>query len=368
MRKVLHFVSRMDRAGQETFLMNMYRGINRDNVQFGFLCSKDGKGDYDEEILLLGGNIYHCELNQKSGKLRHLDNFNRLVAEFKKYKDDYDIVHIHNYHAFDMTISAAAALKAGIKNVIVHSHNACADSHLGLHHIFRPILSALPVTRLACSNDAGKWMYTKDFTVIRNGIDVNKFSYDKKLRQSKRNELGISDKFVVGHVGRFEPQKNHEFLIKVFSEFLKVNPDTVLLLIGQGSRREAIQALVTQLDIAENVIFMGVREDTAEIYQAMDVFLFPSLFEGLGIVAVEAQTSGLPCIISENLPHDLDITTNIYRCNLNDSIQKWTSCLQLVRKNIEKEERTSCSDEVCKSGYDSLDSISKLETIYLNLR
>lgn len=135
MRKVLHFVSRMDRAGQETFLMNMYRGINRDSVQFGFLCSKDGKGDYDEEILLLGGNIYHCELNQKSGKLRHLDNFNRLVAEFEKYKDDYDIVHIHNYHAFDILLITCAvytySLLHGFKGISKLA-NICIYMFFGL--------------------------------------------------------------------------------------------------------------------------------------------------------------------------------------------------------------------------------------------
>lgn len=368
MKKVLHFVSRMDRAGQETFLMNMYRGIDRDKVQFGFLCSKDGVGDYDEEIVSLGGEIFHCQLDLKRGKFRHIDNFNLLTKEFSQFKNKYDIVHIHNYHAFDMTISAVAALRAGIKNVIVHSHNASADSHIRLHHSFRPILSALPVTRLACSNDAGKWMYTKDFTVIRNGIDVNKFSYDRKLRQSKRKELGISDKFVVGHIGRFEPQKNHEFLIKLFSEFAKKNPNAFLILVGRGGLQEKMKGLVNSLGIEENVKFMGVREDIDELYQAMDVFVFPSLFEGLGIVAVEAQTAGLPCLINSTLPRDLDITDNIYRCGLQEPIQKWEDYLQMIYNNCSREKRKGYAKTIRNAGYDSQDSICKLEAIYTNMK
>lgn len=368
MKKVLHFVSRMDRAGQETFLMNMYRGIDRDKVQFGFLCSKDGVGDYDEEIISLGGEIFHCQLDRKSGKIRHVDNYNLLVKEFSQFKNEYDIVHIHNYHAFDMTISAMAALSAGIKNVIVHSHNASADGHLKLHYMFRPILSHLPLIRLACSEDAGKWMYNRRFTVIRNGINVEQFDYNLINRQRKRKELEVENKFVIGHVGRFDYQKNHEFLIKLFSEFAKKNPNAFLLLVGQGVLQEKMKGLVKSLGIEENVKFMGVREDTDELYQAMDVFVFPSLFEGLGIVAVEAQTAGLPCLINSALPHDLDITNNIYRCGLQEPIQKWEDYLQLIYNNCSREKRKGYAEIIRNAGYDSHDSICKLEAIYTNLK
>ena len=176
MIKVLHYVSIMNRAGQETFLMNMYRKIDREKIQFGFLCTVDEEGDYDAEIKELGGEIYHFSLSAAGGAAGQIKNYKAVKHAFRKYTDEYDIIHIHNYHAFDMTLSAIAALRAGAKKVVVHSHNSSADYHMELHKVFRPIISHLPVTRLACTQDAGKWMYTtNDFQVISNGIDVEKF-------------------------------------------------------------------------------------------------------------------------------------------------------------------------------------------------
>lgn len=366
MIKVLHFVTIMNRGGQETFIMNMYRNIDRSKVAFGFLCSGEGKGDYDEEILSLGGKIHHVKLDNGTSKSRHIRNYKTLKKSFSELSKQYDIVHIHNYHAFDMSRDAKAALTAGFKKVVVHSHNASADGHLKLHMIFKKIISDLKVTRLACSEDAGKWMYTNDdFTVINNGIPVKSFEYNEEERKRVRDELEIQDKFVIGHVGRFFPQKNHQWIVKVFAEYSKRNAKAVLLLIGNGELFSDIKQMVKDLDIAEKVYFLGVREDTAALYSAMDMFFMPSIFEGLGIVGVEAQVSGLPCLMTDSLPLELNLTDRVYRASLEKSETYWANEIERIEQLVRTTKRKNQSDIIKQKGFDAFENALELQSIYL---
>lgn len=366
MIKVLHYVSIMNRAGQETFLMNMYRKIDREKIQFGFLCTVDEEGDYDAEIKELGGEIYHFSLSAAGGAAGQIKNYKAVKHAFRKYTDEYDIIHIHNYHAFDMTLSAIAALRAGAKKVVVHSHNSSADYHMELHKVFRPIISHLPVTRLACTQDAGKWMYTtNDFQVISNGIDVEKFKYNSKIRDQVRTELGLKEKFVIGHVGRFETQKNHELIMKVFSQYAKEDEEAVLLLVGTGSLQDKMKATARSLKIEDRVIFLGVRSDINDLYQGMDLFFFPSLFEGLGIVAIEAQVAGLPCIFTKTLPKELDISDEIIRCNLNAGIEEWVAAIKKAKNLSKTSTRSDNIEKVRNAGFDAEYSMTCLTKVYL---
>lgn len=365
--KVLHYVSIMDRAGQETFIMNLYRNINRDEIQFGFLCSENRHGDYDDEIHSLGGEINHVLLNRKQGKLRHIDNYFILKNELKKYSSDYDVFHIHNHHAFDSYMVARAALKAGFKKVIVHSHSSSAEEHVKLHELFKKPLSNLNITKLACSDSAGEWMFsTNDYILMRNGIDVNKFAFSEKDREQYRKELNISDKFVIGHIGRFMYVKNHKFLVKLFAEYKKVNENACLMLVGGGEDFDKIKELVFSLGISDDVLFLGVREDTPQLYCAMDMFILPSHFEGLGIVAIEAQNNGLCCLISDTVSNQAEITNNVLWAGLNEPMSKWIKQIEDIRNRADKNDRTMYCEQIRNAGYDIHETCVNMSRIYKN--
>ena len=364
--KVLHYVSIMNRAGQETFIMNMYRNIDRSKIQFGFLCTKNAVGDYDEEIFQLGGNIHYIKIDQKMGKLRHIDNYIRMKNEFHAYIEEYDVFHIHNYHAFDTYLAARAAVKAGFKKVVVHSHNASADEHLKLHELCKPLLAKLPLKRLACSSMAGNWMFDENhFEVIPNGINLEKFKYDSELRMEYRKQLMLEDKFVIGHVGRFEKQKNHRFLIDLFEKFAEDKENVHLLMVGNGVLFSDIESRISEKKLQSKITMLGMRTDVYNIYQAMDCFLFPSLFEGLGIVLIEAQATGLPCVITDNFPHEVDINENVIRCSLDSSAEEWIEALNKIYATYGSADRFDCIDNIKNAGFDALSSARKLTRIYL---
>lgn len=364
--KVLHFVSIMNRAGQETFIMNMYRNIDKSKVQFGFLCTINKEGHYDKEIKELGGEIHYINLDQKDGKMRHFDNYKVMCKEFKQYVDEYDVFHIHNYHAFDMFLAAQAAVKAKFRKVIVHSHNSSVESHIKLHTIFKPLLNKLSVEKLACSKMAGRWMYTDEtFTVIPNGIDAKRFQFNEDVRNEVRDLLDVKNEFVIGHVGRFEPPKNHEFIIDVFAEFCKKHDNTTLILLGVGYLQESIKEKVEKAGICDKVKFLGSRDDTDRLYQAMDVFFFPSLFEGLGIVTVEAQSAGLPCLIASHLPEDIDINSNVRRCSLEEPLEVWCKKLEDIYQETKQTVRLKSVEKVEEAGFDAVLSAQKLQRIYM---
>ena len=218
--------------------------------------------------------------------------------------------------------------------------------------------------RLACSKYAGEWMFGKnsEFKVINNAIDLSKFRFDQTVRDCIRNELGINDKFVVGHIGRFCYQKNQGFLIDIFNEITKT-ADAVLLLIGSGETKSNIEERVKSLGLVDRVIFAGNKSNANEYYQAMDTFVFPSRYEGLGMVAIEAQTSGLPVICSTQVPAEVAITDLVKFCPLSASAADWAEFILGHRVS----ERKDTTDEIRNSGYDIATEAKKLEEFYLNL-
>jgi glycosyltransferase involved in cell wall biosynthesis len=363
MIKVLHYVTIMNRAGQETFIMNIFRNISRDKVMFDFLCTLEEPGDFDEEIRNLGGAIRYIQLNKVQGKIKQLHNTYLLYDYLKKNCKEYSAFHIHTQHAMDAFLSSCAAKLAGIKTVIVHSHSTSTAYHVSAHKIFKVFLRLLPIVRFACSKAAGYWMYGNDkCQVINNALDIDKFSYTMKKRIQIRNKMNWNDKLIIGHVGRFNEVKNHTFLIDVFKEIKNMIPNAHLVLIGQGELEATIKGKVHNLQLAEDVTFLGLRIDVSTLYQGMDLFLFPSLFEGLGIVLIEAQTSGLPCFISDTIPPEIDITPGVKRIKLNESSLEWARIIQTYIQA--GHERKKSDDLIKKAGYDIQDVAVKLETFY----
>lgn len=332
--RVLHVVTHMNRGGLETMIMNYYRHIDRTKIQFDFLTHRDGKKDYDDEILKLGGKIYHLPpLNpfDKKGYLKKLDDFFREHPEYK-------IVHSHLdcMSAYPLR----AAKKYGVPVRVAHSHNTSQERNLKyLVKLYsRSLIPKYATDLFACGEEAGKWMFkNRPFIVMRNAIDAEKFVYNSEVAHQKREELGIGDKFVLGHVGRFNLQKNHEFLIDVFNEVCKQNENAVLLLVGTGELEEKIREKVRDLGLNEKVMFLGVREDIQELMQAMDVFVFPSLFEGLPVTLVEAQAAGLPCVVSGTITKEIDIVENMRFLDINGTISEW---VKEIEKKREREKET----------------------------
>lgn len=362
MQKILHYVSIMNRAGEETFLMNVFRKIDREKVQFDFLCTSNKKGNYDAEIKQLGGHIYYVNLLQ--GSKKQLSNFFILKNRLKALVKTHSCFEIHTQHAMDAFLSSVAAKQAGFKKVIVHSHNSSTIYNIYTHKIFRILLKELKITRFACSQEAGHWMFGgKAFSVIKNGIDLNQFRFNVSVRKKVRKEMNWENKFIVGHVGRFNEQKNHIFLLNSFYLFQKTVPDSLLVLIGEGELKNRIQQDAQKLGIQSKIQFLGVREDVNNLYQGMDLFAFPSLFEGLPVVLVEVQAAGLPAVISDSITKEIDINNNLIRLSINDTENKWAVTFRKIARK--KLVRISNIRKLKEAGYDIKDVAKGLQDFYL---
>lgn len=363
--KVLHCVGHMKRAGAETFIMNVYRNINREKIQFDFLCLEKKDGDYDREISQLGGNLFYVDLNKYlySGILKYLGKYYAYRDAFSECKNHY--VHIHGHHAFDIWLVVIAAKHAGIKRIYVHSHNTYAP-HPVLNSFFSKLLNKTKIEKLACGNDAGQWLFGENskFKTVYNGIDTEKFKFSPQDRMIIRTEFGATlDSKILLNVGRFEEQKNQEFLIRIFNEYYKYNNNAMLVLVGQGERLNKIKQEVSELDCKDNVIFTGIRDDISTIMSACDLFIMPSLFEGFPVTGIEAQACGLPCIFSDVVTREVKINDNVRFVSLSDSPLLWT-------KYIDESESLPNNREIAHvrikdRGFDIKDTASKLQMTYL---
>jgi len=324
MIRILHVFGKLNRGGAETMVMNLYHNIDRDKIQFDFVVHTDEDCDYFEEIKELGGRIYTVP------RYRVINHFKykKAWSEFFKKHPEYKIIHGHVRST--ALIYLKIAKKYGLKT-ISHSHSTSSGS--GIKSVVKNILQ-FPIRYIAdyffaCSKEAGLWLYGRktcensNFYIVKNAIDIQKYRFNIDIRNKIRKEFNLEDKFVIGHIGRFVPVKNHTFLIDVFYEIYKTNKDAVLFLIGDGELKEIIMKKVKKLNIQNSVIFTGVRNDVPMLLQAMDVFVFPSLHEGLGLVLIEAQAANLKCVVSDKIPTEAFVTPNIKSLSLKDSINTW---------------------------------------------
>ena len=363
--RVLQVVTHMNRGGLETMLMNYYRNIDRNKVQFDFLTHRpeNEKKDYDDEIRGLGGKIYHMPvLNPFSPS--YMKSLDRFFKEHKEYK----IVHSH------LDCLSAYPLKAAKKNGvpvrIAHSHNA--KSTINLKYFFlcyeKAVIKSVATDWFMCSSLAGEWSYGKKAVhegkcvFLKNGIETKKYSFDERIRESVRKELGLGDSFVVGHIGRFMQQKNHTFLIDIFAEIKKINNKAKLLLISEGRLMDEIKEKVAKLGLQKDVLFLGFRNDIPELMQAMDIFVLPSLWEGLPFTLVEAQSAGLPCVISDVISDEAIVTDLIQKSSLNDTAEQWA---HNILNKYDKTLRKDTSSLVKDAGFDIETSAKWLQEFYL---
>lgn len=358
--RVLHVVTSMQRGGLETMIMNYYRHIDRSKVQFDFLVHRDFECAYDQEILELGGIIHRLpRLNPFS--YHYLKCLDRFFAEHKEYK----IVHSH----LDCMagIPLKYAMKNGIPVRIAHAHNSNQDKNIKypIKLFYKRSIKDYATTLLTCGEAAGKWMFSGEtFTVLKNAIDAELFIFDIEQRNKYRQQLGIEeDVFVIGHVGRFAPQKNHKFLLKIFERIYNKDEKSLLVLIGDGELKDEILSDAKKLAIDANVICLGVRDDVNKLMQAMDLFLLPSNYEGLVIAAIEAQAAGLPCLLSDQVPEECKITPDVTFLSLEDSPERWAECAMELRKNV----RANRFEEICSAGFNIDTNAKWLQNFYLKL-
>ena len=355
--RVLNVFMVLDRGGAETLVMNLYRNMDRTKIQFDFMVHGNQIGAYEEEILSLGGRIFRMP----PYSLFNLFSYNKALKVFFKEHKEYRIVHAHNSELGNLVLRQAKI--AGIPHRICHAHSAPhgVSIHNMLRNIFRWHTERYTTERMACSELAGHWQFGSKghFTVIKNGIDLNQFTYDESLRLKTRDELGLKDKFVIGQVGRFVPTKNHTFLLKVFKFIVSSRDDAVLVLVGDGPLRKQMEQEAEALGLSDKVMFMGVREDVDALMNACDVFVFPSLFEGLGIVLVEAQATGLPCIISDAVPTQVSVTDLCHFLPL-EKPEEWAKCIL----SLDAMKRKGRTEAAAKGGYDIRLSADFLTHLY----
>lgn len=287
--------------------------------------------------------------------------YNLRLYKFLK-KNKYDIIHINSGAFFFTFFCALTCRVCGIKKIIVHSHNTPRISKTKkiLITLLNPIYRKLTSAHLSCSKEASLSLFTKtdDVAIIKNGVDVDKYKFNETTRKKYRKKLDLEGKIVYGHVGRFHRQKNHEFLIDVFYEIQK-KQDSILLLIGRGELEDQIQKKVHKLKIDNKVIFLGFREDINNLLNAMDIFLFPSMQEGLPISVIEAQTSGLPTFVSNAIPEEANISDNFYRIDTFDAT-KWTNKIL----NVKLQNRSTAYMNTINAGFDIEHTVSQLYHIY----
>ena len=322
MLRILHCVNNMHRAGLETMLMNYYRHIDRSRVQFDFLTHRPFRSDYDDEIEALGGRVYYAPRLVPQNYPAYFSYMKQFFAEHPEYQ----IVHSH-IDAMSY-LPLLAAKKANVPVRIAHSHSTGIDPDFKylLKQYFRYALETVATHNFACGEEAGKFLFRgREFCVIPNAVDASKFRYNESVRQSKREELGLGEELVIGHVGRMTYPKNHEFLLRLHATLIKERPDAVLLLAGTGEKEDALKKMALELGINDSVRFLGSRSDVAELYQAMDVFVMPSHMEGVPLVGVEAQFASLPCLFSMGVPKEVAFSETCYFRSLTDSLENWVS-------------------------------------------
>ena len=320
MIRVLQCVNNMHRAGLETMLMNYYRNIDRTCIQFDFLTHRPFKSDYDEEIEELGGKIYRAPRLMPQNYPSYFKYMKEFFAEHPEYK----IVHSHMDSMSYFPLLAAKRADVPVRIAHSHSTGIDLDAKYPLKQYFRYQICNASTHNFACGIEAGKFLFRgKEFTLIPNAVDSECFIYNEALRLKKREELGISDKLVVGHVGRMTYPKNHEFLLRLFAELLKARPDALLMLVGTGEKENDLKNMVARLGIEQFVIFLGNRSDVNELYQAMDIFVLPSRFEGVPLVGVEAQFAELPCLFSCGVPKELCFSDTCRFRSLSDPMSDW---------------------------------------------
>ena len=361
--RIVHNIASLHFGGSQAFVMSIYRNIDRNKVQFDFILTPEEKEGFYDEIDNLGGKIYTCPKYTGKNHIQYCKWWKNFFAEHPEYKV------IHGHVRSTASIYLKIAKKYGVIT-IAHSHSTSNGS--GISAIVKGIMQ-LPIRKqadflFACSDKAGKWLFgektitQQNYYMIPNGVDLKRFEFDINKRNQMRMTLGIKeDMMILGHIGRFSKPKNHKFLLNVFNHYHKINSNSKLLLVGDGELFESIKQHINQLGISDAVIMTGSKQNTEDYYQVMDIFLFPSLWEGLPVSVVEAQANGLQCIISDVITHDVDLTALIQYLPLDEKL--WLGAITEAHKK--KRIGLTSGDRVRLQPFDAITVANKLQDFYL---
>ena len=364
--RVLHILHSMNRGGAENAIMNYYRHIDRTKVQFDFLLTEPSKCQFEDEIVSLGGIVYRVPLLKMCNPFPYINE----VSSFFDKHPEYKIVHSHTSSKSFFPLWVAKC--KGIPNRIAHSHNTKSEHGFKgwIRDLLKFGLKRVATHYFACSMEAAFWLYGSTFwkegkvMLLRNVIECPTFSFDKYVRAVVRNNLNLNEKsLLVGCVGRFFKQKNLLFAIDVFQEIIKFDENAVFMIVGDGEQRAEIESRIAECGLEDKVLLTGIVSNVSDMLQAMDVFLMPSLFEGLPLSLIEAQTSGLRCVVSDGIPKEADVTGLLTFLPLANGARKWAEMI-LCQKDYK---RRSYKEELKVAGYDAESSAKELEQFYLDL-
>jgi len=346
-------------GGLASVMMNLYRNIDKERFHVDFASTNE---ELDEVLALelnKNGSKYYSLGSRKRKILKYMNRLSRVIRE-----GYYDVVHINSNSATAL-IELRISKKYGIKKRIVHNHTSICD-HKFLHRICDPLFRRVYTDAIACSKKAGDWIFPDgNYQILNNGIDTEKYCFSESFRTQIREQYKISESTVVlGHVGKIYKPKNHPFIIDVFNLYHKFNPDSKLLLVGDGVMRAEMEMKAESLGLKDEVIFVGMQRQPEKFLSAMDVFIFPSLWEGMPLSVIEAQASGIPCLISNTIDEGVVITESVTRISIDSGVQPW----QEILYDIKPIDRIATSAKNIKSiieaGYDASINSSKLERIY----
>lgn len=362
--RIAQIMGKMNSGGVESVVMNYYRNIDKNKVQFDFIVDEDSKNIPKEEIENMGGKIILVP------PYKNILSYMNILKNILR-KGNYKIVHSHLNTLSVFPLYAAKMANVSVR--IAHSHSTSNKKEWKkniLKNILKPFSKVNATHYFCCSELAGRWLFgdkTYDddkVKLINNAIDVDKFTYNEEIRDKIRKEIKVENKLVIGHVGRFVEQKNHTGLIDIFNEIYKINPDSVLLLAGDGPLLGDIRDKVNSLNLTDAVKFLGVRKDINNIMQGIDVFLLPSLYEGLPVVGVEAQASGALCILSSNMTKETKVIETTKFLNISDDPKEWAKYILSEYKNFK---RKDTKQEIINSNFEIKSEAKKLQNDYIEL-
>lgn len=355
--RVLHFIPNLDAGGTETFIMNMYKNLDRNKIQFDFLVHTNKKGYFDDEIKRLGGRIYHFPIRDDYNIFKYIRDLNKFFKEHQEYKI------VHGAMPSIGFIYLFIAKRHHVKVRIAHSHSAFYTKNIKgyIKNFLSKFMKYQSTLNLSCSKKAGEYLFgKKQFEIIHNSIDIKKYFFNLDKRKEIRNKLNITrDKIVLGHVGRLSSEKNHKFMIQLMEKLDREK--YIIVFIGGGPLENKLKELVNKKKLEDNIKFLGVCKNVDELIQAFDIFLLPSFFEGLPTVIIEAQAAGLPCIISSSVTKEVVLSKNTQMLPLDKN--KWIS--KITKTNI-KVNRNNVSKKLLDL-YDITKEANKLSEMYISL-
>lgn len=365
MIRVLHIIDSMDRGGIQTTLMNIYRSIDREKVLFDFLVQTNKKCHYDDEIKKLGGKIYRITPRKNSvyKNTKELDNF------FKCHKE-YKIVHMH-VSSLTYIKPLQIAKKHNVPIRIIHSRNTRnggnALIHTTLHYLNKNRIQKIANYYFSCSDEAGKWLYTNKiiksnrYKIINNGILTEKFKFNLSERKAIRQKYNCNNKLAIVNVARLHPQKNQMFLIDIFKEIKNKRQDSVMFIVGEGALKNDLERKINEEKLNDSVFLTGNIPNVNEILQGMDIFLLPSLYEGLPGSVIEAQGSALPCYISDTITKSVKITKLVHFIGLDKTASEWAN---IILNTYNEEKRVDTSNIIKDAGFDMETVSEQLQSFY----